>query len=196
MRSVESFVLSYLANSLWQIPLLFAAGWAAARLLRPLGAAAEHRVWVSVLVLQSLLPAGSALPWAWLRALFTWGGNAHRAGQVTVEMGPGTTLGGFHLPRQILTAVAIAYALVLAYFAARFLWRCAKLAALRRDAVEVALTGEAALDWERCAKRFGIEGVSIAASSRIFGPVTMGLRRKLVLLPPGMAAEQIGRAHV
>jgi hypothetical protein len=58
MRSVESFVLSYLANSLWQIPLLFAAGWAAARVLRPLGAAAEHRVWVSVLVLQSLLPAG------------------------------------------------------------------------------------------------------------------------------------------
>ncbi len=62
MKDFESWLLTYLLNSLWQIPLLFAAGWLAARALRPAGAAAEHRVWVSVLLLQCLLPACSALP--------------------------------------------------------------------------------------------------------------------------------------
>ena len=56
MRNFESWILAYLLNSLWQVPLLFAAGWLAARALRPVGAAAEHRVWVVVLLLQSLLP--------------------------------------------------------------------------------------------------------------------------------------------
>ena len=34
MRSLEFWILAYLLNSLWQVPLLFAAGWLAARALR------------------------------------------------------------------------------------------------------------------------------------------------------------------
>ncbi|HEX3470690.1 MAG TPA: hypothetical protein VHT28_05845, partial [Silvibacterium sp.] len=117
MRSFESWILSYLLNSLWQIPLLFAAGYVAARALRTMGAAAEHRVWVCVLLLQSLLPACSTLPWEWLRELFTWGSDAHRTGEahVSVVMGAGTGLGGaLHLPAELLTAIAIAYGAVIA----------------------------------------------------------------------------------
>ena len=69
MSTVQSWILSYLLNSLWQVPLLFAAGWLAARALRPLGAAAEHRVWVGVLLAQTLLPACSTLPPELFRAL-------------------------------------------------------------------------------------------------------------------------------
>jgi TonB family protein len=60
------------------------------------------------------------------------------------------------------------------------------VAALRRNAFEVSLTEEAAHCWTRCSKRFGVEGASIAASSNTFGPVTLGMRRKLVLLPSHM----------
>jgi hypothetical protein len=38
MSAFESWILSYLLNSLWQVPLLFGAGWLAARALRPVGA--------------------------------------------------------------------------------------------------------------------------------------------------------------
>jgi TonB family protein len=188
MKSLESWILSYLLNSLWQIPLLFAAGWVAARALRPVGAAAEHRVWVSVLLLQGLLPACSTLSWAWVRMLFAWGSGAYRAGEahVSVVMGAGTGLSALHLPAELLTTIAIAYGTVIAYFAARFVWRWRKLSAMRREALAVELTGEAALYWAQCLKRFGIDEVSIATSPRIFGPVTMGLRRKLVLLPVSM----------
>lgn len=189
MRSLESWILSYLLNSLWQIPLLFAAGWVAARALRPTGAAAEHRVWVSVLLLQSLLPAFSTFRWEWLRALLAWGNDAHRTGEahVSVVMGAGSGLGTFHLSSLRLIAIATAYGLVSVYFAARFMWRWMKLSALRREAVAVVLTGEAALGWARCLRRFEIDEARIATSSSIFGPVTMGLFRKLVLLPAGMA---------
>ncbi len=59
MRNFEFWILAYLLNSLWQVPLLFAAGWLAARALRSVSAEAEHRVWVVTLLLQSLLPAVS-----------------------------------------------------------------------------------------------------------------------------------------
>jgi TonB family protein len=188
MRGFEFWILAYLLNSLWQVPLLFGAGWLAARALRPVGAAAEHRVWVVVLLLQSLLPACSIFPWEWLHKLSSWGWHASKAGgaHVAVVMGAGTGISGLRWPGVLLATIAILYAAFSAYFAARFVWRGITLSALRREAVAVLLTGEAALFWARCSSRFAMDDVSIAASSRIFSPVTMGLHRKLLLLPVSM----------
>jgi TonB family protein len=185
MRSLEFWILAYLLNSLWQVPLLFAAGWVASRVLRLAGAAVEHRVWVITLILQSLIPAFSALPREWLRTFSFWEWNASRAGeaQVSVVMGTGTGIDLHHLPNILLATIAMLYAAVIAYFAARFLWRATTLSAIRREAVTLPLTGEAALFWARCSRTFATEDVCLAASSRIFGPVTMGLRRKFLLLP-------------
>ena len=199
MRSFESWILSYLLNSLWQIPLLFAAGYVAARTLRTMAATAEHRVWVSVLLLQSFLPLCSALSWESLLSLPLWAHNAHRVGgaHVSVTMGAGTGLGGaLHLSAGLLTTIAIVYGTIISYFAARFAWRCSKLSAMRRESVEVTLTGEAAIYWEQCSKRFRINNVSIATSARIFGPLTMGLSQKLVLLPACMADTSLPEADL
>jgi len=192
MKDFESWLLTYLLNSLWQIPLLFAAGWLAARALRPAGAAAEHRMWVSVLLLQCLLPACSALPQGWLQTLFSWAGNARHAGEahVSVVMGAGTPVGAWHLSGELLAAIAIAYGATIAYFAARFAWRWKKLAGLRREVEMMPLSPEATLQWAQCSARFGIADVSIATSSQIFGPVTIGFfRKKLVLFPAGTATS-------
>jgi TonB family protein len=184
MTSLEFWILAYLLNSLWQVPLLFAAAWLAARVLRSLGAKIEHGVWVAALLLQSVLPALSIFPWEWLRML-SWGGNASRPGdaQVSVAMGQGTGIGVLQLPEVLLGAITILYVAVTAFFAARFIWRAINLSALQREAVPVSLTGQAALFWERCMKRFEVQDVSIVASSRVFGPVTLGIRQKLLLLP-------------
>lgn len=190
MRVFESWVLSYLLNSMWQIPLLFAAGWLAARTLRGVGAAAEHRVWVSVIVLQSLLPACSASLWKWLRALFVWGGGAMRAGDahVSVTMGAGTAIRSLNPPQLLLSAFYLAYVAATLYFMVRFFLRGRRLRTIRREAIEVELTKNAAAYWSRCAQRFAIRGASIAASSGIFGPITIGFSRKLVLLPLSMVS--------
>jgi TonB family protein len=185
MKSFETWVLSYLLSSLWQVPLIFAAGWVAAQSVKRAGAAMEHRVWVSVLCMQALVPAFATLPWEWASALLAWGTAQPRTAEagVSVVMGTGEGVGAFHLPAALLTAIAIAYGAFTVYFAARFVYRLGVLWVMRREAREVALGGESAADWERCTQRFGVGEVSLSMSSRIFGPVTMGLTRKLVLLP-------------
>jgi TonB family protein len=191
MSSLESFILSYLLNSLWQVPLLLAAGYVVARAVKPIGAKAEHRVWVSVLALQSLLPALSALSFEWMRSLWAWSRGAASANNahVSVETGAGIALNAVHLPPRLVAGIAIAYGGISFYFVMRFLWRWRRLAVLQRESVEVELTGHAAVAWAHCRERFGVDKVTIMASSRILSPVTIGLSRKLLLLPAGMATS-------
>ena len=112
-------------------------------------------------------------------------GDAH----VSVVMGPPTGIEGLRFPGFLLSVAMFAYVAVSLYFVVRFVWRARKLAVLRREAVEVPLAGSAAYAWSRCAQGFGVHNVSIAASSRVFGPVTLGLTRKLVLLPAAMVGN-------
>ena len=190
MTTLESFILSYLVNTLWQLPLLFAAGWLAARALRSLGPAAEHRVWVSVLLLQVFLPAASVIPWEAFHRLLIFSGGLVNNGEphVSVVMGPGVAFVNPQMPAWILAALTIGYATVTAWFAARFVWRLNAIRLLRRDATDVSLPVDAAGHWVQCAVKFGIEAASLGTSSQIYGPVTIGIRNKLLLLPPGMLA--------
>ncbi len=57
MKALELWVMGYVLNSLWQVPLVFAAAWVAARMLRSAGPRAEHRVWVGALLLEAVVPA-------------------------------------------------------------------------------------------------------------------------------------------
>jgi TonB family protein len=197
MKSFESWMLSYLLNSLWQVPLLFAAGWVAARIARIAGNEAEHRVWVGALLLQSLLPAGSALSWDWLRQSLDWSGTAQRIREahVSVKMGAGTPLGGLDLPSWLLSAIAIAYGGMCLYFLLRFAWRCRRLAVLRRESVELSFSEEVSSARTYCLQRIGIANVPVATSAQVFGPVTLGIFKKLVLLPVSMA-EDLPEAEV
>ena len=185
MSGFESWVLSCFVNSLWQIPVLLAAGSLMARGLRRVGPEAEHRVWVGVLLLSSLLPLISMVPLTGFLARLGWSG-ASTDGHVTVLMGPGAAPGGFLLPHRLLAGMALAFAALCLWFMVRFVWRCARLTLIRKEASDLMLRDEAASAWERCSRRFGIEGVAVASSTRIFGPVTIGLRQKLVILPASL----------
>lgn len=186
---LELWILSYLLNSLWQVPLLFAGGWIAARAMRRAGPAAEHRVWVGALVLEAVLPACSATPWPWVQRLWIRGGAvpAANGAHVTLQMGPGVGIAASHVPSGWLAAAAIAFSVAVFYFAARFAWRCLHLVVLRRTATEMLLNQEAGRAWRRCEQWFGLQGIALARSPRIFAPVTMGLRRPVLLLPQAMA---------
>lgn len=185
MTTLESILLSYFANALWQIPVLFAAGWLAARALRSLGPAAEHRVWVTVLLLQGLLPATSTIPLDDLRTLLNLFGGPPSIGQphVSIVMGPGSALGSRHLPAWLLAILTIVYAAITTWFAVRFVWRLCTIRLISRHAAPVTLPAAAAAHWAQCAERFGVEAASLGTSTQIYGPITIGIKRKLVLLP-------------
>jgi|SRR5580700_699931 TonB family protein len=190
MMTAESWVLSYLVNSLWQIPLLFAAGWMAARTVMHLGPAAEHRVWVTVLLLQGLLPAAVLLPWEGLRNFLAWGGPSGTSGSgVSIVMGPGNAVGRLPVSPQLLTVCALGYGVVCLWFLARFLWRCAGLRVLRHEAVGFPADTDGTRFALQCAQGLGLSQDTLAASTRIFSPVAMGIRRRLILLPAAMMSR-------
>ncbi len=87
-------VLSCFVNSLWQIPVLLAAGSLMARALRRVGPEAEHCVWVGVLLLSLLLPLISMVPLTGFLARLGWSA-ASTDGHVTVLMSAGAAAGGF-----------------------------------------------------------------------------------------------------
>jgi TonB family protein len=192
MSGFESLLVSYVLNSLWQVPLLFAAAWIAARVVRAAGSAAEHRVWVGALLLESLVPAVSILPWQRVHIAWPWHAHATSIGdaQVSVQMGAGTGLAALRLPQVLMTALALAYVGMTIYFIARLVWQCTRLSVLIRGTEPVTLGGDAALSCARWSDRFGIDQpIAVVCSHEIFAPVTMGFARKRVLLPAGMVTR-------
>lgn len=191
MTAFEPWILAFLANSLWQIPLLLLAGWIAAVLVRPAGPAAEHRVWTATLVLQVALPLLSTFSWQplWMRIAALLATHDSASGHVSVLFGPGMTLSPARLSGSFLTAIAAAYALLCAWFAARFLWRCVRLRALRRSARPLMLPAQAADFFAGYCRRLHVAGVALGSSSRIAGPIALGVRRPLILFPAPIASS-------
>jgi TonB family protein len=191
MRPLEAALFGYLLNSLWQIPLLFAAAWLSARALRRIGPAAEHRIWVTALFLEVLLPACSFRPSAAIQAVTHWllpftQASPNSDAQVTVVMGPAHAAPGLHLAHAWLTPLIVLYASSLLYFAARLALGLYQTASLRRRAKPITLFGYSAQSYSRYAQLFAVTNARIAASTEIASPVTLGLRRPLLLLPLNM----------
>lgn len=189
MSGFESLVLTYVLNSLWQVPLIAAAGWLAARLARPIGPAAEHRVWVGALLAEALLPGLSLLPWERLSLAWYLRAANPQTGSVTVQMGSGVGSEGLHIPALLFSAVAVVYGAVTLYMAARFIWRWKRLQIMASLSEPVELNGNRGSTWTRWLNRFGENAVRLAASNQIFAPLTMGIADRCVMLPSRMVAN-------
>jgi TonB family protein len=193
---LETWVLNYLLNSLWQVPLVFLGALAASRLARPAGPRMEHRIWVGALLLQVILPfchlqLNELGQQAWGMVLwFRHGGAAD--GQIRVILGPGIA-SGLALPRhtaEALAAVAAAYVCALLYFAGRLGWGLWATETMRRLATPFKPAGDTALRLARFQRLLGIGNrtdageIEFASSPRVSGPATVGVWKQTLLLPP------------
>lgn len=191
MTSAESMVMAYVVNSLWQVPLIVVVAWLAARIVRPLGPGAEHRVWVAALLGEATVPAISLLPWERVDVMWPWHLYAQQVaqGSVVVQVGGGTASGGVAIPPMLIGSLVAMYAVVTLYFAARFVWRWLRLRELVRSAEAVMLAGAAESAWQRGVRRIGAGRVTLVSSRKIFAPLTMGVAKRCVMLPSAMLAE-------
>lgn len=183
MKGLEAWMLGYLVNAAWQVPVLFASAWAVARWARRIGAEAEHRVWVAALMLEAVVPACTVRPEEILRTVWALL-HGHHAGQgeVRITMGAGMVGGGvMQLPAWVLTGVIAAYAGCTAYFALRLMWGLWQTRRMAREAELLPLEGEAEQVWRLCGERFGVQA-EIAVSREMSGPVTVG---RTVIVPVG-----------
>jgi TonB family protein len=203
MRALESWVVDYVLNSIWQVPLVFAAAWLAARLVRPAGSRIEHRVWVAALLIQAALPVCHfrigeawnevrAAMWAFIESRF---GQAGGAGEARVVVGTPIALGaGFlQLPAFALAVIGVAYAGTLLYFSGRLVWGLWKTRVMLREAQPLEPGSEAGMLVARQLAAFSQAGegsstraeVEVMISAAISGPVAAGIRRRILLLPAG-----------
>lgn len=182
MSGLEAFVLGYVVNSLWQVPLVCLAGYVCARMVRRMGPLAEHWVWVTALLIAAVLPACAGTG-AWLPHGF--GANAPVAGSVQVEMGRFTQITGtaLHLPTGLRHGAAILYLGLVLFLCGRLIWGVIQSVGLRRGSRRLELTGEWQNIWDRCCSVFDVNDVEIASTPRIMGPMTMGFRRRTLLVP-------------
>jgi TonB family protein len=194
MNTLQTALLSYLLNSLWQVPLLFAAAWLASRLLaRRSSPILEHRIWTSALILQVILPACPALPEDALHTALNfipdlWHSTiAPATAQITITTT--TTTHGhstLHLPAALLTSFAALYTFTLLYCIARLAYSLFKTRQLRQTAQPTTLTGETLGTWQRCSTLFHVADAHIATSDLVYAPSTIGIRSRLILLPSTM----------
>ena len=144
MSTLEAWLVSCLWNSVWQVPLLFVAGLLASRVVRACAAVSEHRVWVTVLLLQAAIPGLSSLTLPWLdpMAWTRWIHGTGTQGLITVQIGPGTVNGVRSLPAALLMVIAVFYAACILFAVSRFAWRYRQVRALRATASAVTGVGQ------------------------------------------------------
>lgn len=197
MNRMEDWALAYVVNALWQIPLVFAGAWLAARLASRMGPRAEHRVWVCSLLAQIALPACPARPteiWHMVTRLLGFGA-ARGGGDTRVLFGPaaGLASGWLHLPRFLAAVLLLACAGAALYCIARLAWGLVRMRRILRHADPVDLHGDLAQSWRGSCAVFAARvhprmfAPSIASSTLISGPVTAGASSLLV--PEGFLAR-------
>jgi TonB family protein len=181
-------MLSYLFNALWQVPMIFAAAWVTTRILRRAAPRTEHRVWVVALLLQVALPACSlriSYLWQTLLSVFSTTG-AGNVGGIRVVFGPATAAAGtLRLPFAFEIGIVLAWFCCIFYFAGRLAWGLHQTRSIARAATRITLSADTSLRFSQYLRCLGITARSpeIAVSPYGLGPVTLGLRRGLLLVP-------------
>ena len=195
MRAIELWVLGYAMNALWQVPLVFAAAWLAARLSRRNSPVMQHRIWVSALLLEAVLPACSLPLQEWLHmAIAAMRSGSHHTGgaNVTVLTGAGIVHGGLQMAPIGLAIAATLYGCALLYFALRLAVSLDRTTALRHRAQPASLHGSLGERCTRYARIFGVHDALVAISNEIPGPLTLGIRSRILMLPANVETTVIG----
>src|SRR5215212_4995059 len=153
---LEALALTFLLNSLWQVPLVVLAASLGERLLRRGPAGLRHALWLAALASCVLLPAASLIPKASPAPPpapeIRFAAPAGDAQPAPVSPAP-------ELPPVLPSAVAIFYGLFLAASFLRLGRSWWKARTLARTASPAVLSDEEGAIALRCREAFGLEEV-------------------------------------
>ena len=195
MENISRSLLTFLLNSLWQIPLAAAIAALATRFMRNGPASHRHAVWVAALAAAILLPLASVRP--------RDGGPTLRYDQslAATNTAATTAAAAVHTPapvpapasRTIAFAETTASILLGAYFLfvlfriARLAWASLQTMRIRREAYAADHPELLRRVWQRCQQAYGLADVELLFSARISGPVAAG---RAIILPESLLTER------
>lgn len=197
METISRSLLTFLFNSLWQVPAIAAVAAIVCRLMRRAPASHRHAVWVAAMGAALLLPIASL--WtsgndsAGLRALVPPAGTEMAAAsapstqpRADVSPAPSRTISYGPLTAKVLLSAYLCF----------FLWRLGRLLHSWNRTVEIWNEASATPTpshvtavWQRCLAAFELSGVELLGSSSVTSPVTAGAWRKIVILPESLLTE-------
>jgi TonB family protein len=188
MNRFAGLALSCLANSVWEAALIAAAGYLVSRLVKRLGPRFEHRVWVATLISSVITPV---LPL--LRELFSSiDPEAPGPHVATIFIASQNSLQGsrpaFALPQAVIWSLLAIYSATILYFGGRLIYSLRGAATLLRNAGPASLTPEQDQIWRGCKRSFSLDRAQLL-SSPVSGPVALGLRSPILLLPSDFPAS-------
>lgn len=184
MITAANFLLNYLANSLWQLPLFVAIAYALERLIRRAGPLVRHRLWVSTLLLAVTMPAIGA-------ATKLMSITYPTAGTITyvlkMDDTPGSPLHrtSLQLSPVVFNFVVIAYLAITLAASLRLLNSVRRARRLIRDGKPVSLDTDQTI-WRTLSGK----QVELLSSDSIATPVTIGWRNPILLVPVGFEKWQ------
>jgi TonB family protein len=89
------------------------------------------------------------------------------------------------MPHGLMLALVLVFGCVTLYFTARLMLGVWRTLAIERTAQPLMLAADTAMAWERSRRWFAVESARVAESDKVAGPVTVGLRRGVLLVPRG-----------
>jgi beta-lactamase regulating signal transducer with metallopeptidase domain/cell division septation protein DedD len=197
METISRYLLTFLLNSVWQIPLAAAVAAGVCRLMRNGPASHRHAVWVAALLAAILLPVASvrtgepaaplqlALPDA-PRAMAPATLAAGPPGPAPARPAPVQDGRTVSFARTTATVLLAAYFLFLLFRVVRLAWAGMRTIQIRRSA-QAGVTPLLLQDvWARCLKAFGLREVHLLSSANLSGPVTAG---RTIILPQSLLSE-------
>jgi beta-lactamase regulating signal transducer with metallopeptidase domain len=203
--TISRSLLTFLLNSLWQIPIAAAVASLACRFMRTGPASHRHVVWVAALVAAILLPLASVRmlePTASPRFAVSLpspdpapakSGLAHVLGpELRLPTQPPLALSAAPASATVSFAktwAAIllgAYALFVLVRLARLVRAAMRTVRIRRAARDAAIPELLGRVSSRCLQAFGLTGVKLLFSAQVSGPVTAG---RAIILPESQIIE-------
>jgi len=189
----SNLLLTFLLNALWQIPLITGAAALGAWSVRQSSAKNRHWIWVCALLLSLLVPV--------LATSRVWLNNESAPAIREIPVGQWTPVnvsqseftlnastasessGAFVLNTLAAQAIIGTYLAFLLFGGFRLLkaWRATRRITASAFAVETNAVLEAVL--EKCHYLIGRSNVQIFSSESLHVPVTLGIRKPLIILP-------------
>ena len=196
METISRSLLTFLLNSLWQVPVAVAVAALACRCMRRVPASHRHAVWVAALAASVLLPLASmrtapSTPGPQFAASFTDAAPSNSAAREAVQ--PQHTQAPVPVSRTVSVAASTATLLLGGYFLfvfyriCRLGWASVRTVQIRRAARYIDLPATLDRVRVRCEDAFGLSGVALLISRQVTGPVTAG---RAIVLPESLLAEQ------
>jgi len=187
MTELSRWIVNYCVNSVWQVPLFLCAALVAARGVRRMGCRAQHAVWVAALALATIMPGWSAS--AGLTTVQSaYSGHTNSVVLLTDAAGQSTGSMSHHAAIQLnpvlYRALFLAYMGLFVGLSIRLLWRVQRTRLLAERTKPIVIPPDFEGVWQRCRSAFSIGAIDVVSSRDVAGPVTLGFRRVMLVMPP------------